>query len=388
MNRRNIFMCCLFVIVFNGAFVSAAEKQKKYEASWESLKQYDCPEWFRDAKFGIYFHWGVYSVPAFGYEWYPRLMFMKGSNVYKHHLKTYGHPSEFGYSDFVPMFKAEKFNPDEWAELFVKAGARFAGPVAEHHDGFSMWASKASPWNVGNMSPKRDITAELKESISKRGLKFITTFHHARHLQRYSDSLYDDSSVDEVDFWFHWDSHYPFIKGMPTTSDDPQLKLLYGNIPEEEWLEKIWFAKLKEVIDNYQPDIIWFDSWLDMIPKEYRKKFVAYYFNEAQKWEKSVVVVRKQDDLPLEMSVEDLEKSRKKDIGDRAWMTDETISTGSWCYTKDLELKPAADIIHVLADIVSKNGILLLNISPMANGEIPEDQKAVLTLFLFLIVPP
>ena len=125
---------------------AAAKSKQTFTADWESLKQRNpAPEWFRDAKFGIYFHWGVYSVPAFGNEWYPRNMYDINSPEYRHHVKTYGEPNKFGYPDFVPMFKAEKFNADEWADLFKKAGQQFAGPVAEHHDGFSMWASKRHP---------------------------------------------------------------------------------------------------------------------------------------------------------------------------------------------------------------------------------------------------
>jgi alpha-L-fucosidase len=166
---------------------------------------------------------------------------------------------------------------------------------------------------------------------------------------------------------------------MPTSSEDPALRLLYGNIPEEQWLEEIWFAKLKEVIDQYQPDIIWFDYMLDKIPEAYRRKFAAYYLNEAENWGKEVVIVRKQEDLPLDFSVEDLEKSRKNRLESDPWMTDETISKGSWCYTENLEIKNAADVLHVLIDVVSKNGVLLLNVSPKADGTIPGNQRAVLT---------
>ena len=349
------------------------EEEPLYLENFQSLSGHKAsPDWFADAKLGIYFHWGVYSVPAFSSEWYPRNMHIEGHPVFNHHLETYGPLSEFGYHDFVPMFKAENFNAAEWAELFAKAGARFAGPVAEHHDGFSMWASEVTPWNVLNKGPKKDITGELEKAIKEQGMKFITTFHHARHLQRY-DSM--QIIPEDESFWM---SHYPYYENMPPRSDDPELKYLYGKIPADEWHEKIWFGKLKEVIDNYQPDIIWFDSWLDLIPEEYRAKFAAYYLNEAAKWDKEVVIVRKQDDLPLSFSVDDLEKSRKNRLEESVWMTDETISKGSWCYTENLEIKPAEDVLHVLIDIVSKNGVLLLNISPKADGTIPEDQRKVL----------
>lgn len=367
---RAVLILTLLIISVISTTHGQATGAGPYTPDWNSLARHnEAPEWFKDAKFGIYFHWGVYSVPAFGDEWYPRNMHFEGSNEYKHHVATYGPPSQFGYHDFVPMFKAEHFNPNEWADLFKKAGARFAGPVAEHHDGFAMWASQVTPWNAGAMGPKRDITGELEKAIHGRGMKFITTFHHERNLQRYADK------PDEKKFN---NSHYPFIQGMPPTSTDPKLQYLYGYIPEDKWLETIWFGKLKEVIDQYNPDIVWFDSWLDQIPEAYRQKFCAYYLNEASRKKQEVVIVRKQDDLPLSVSVDDLEKSRKNRLDSTPWMTDETISTGSWCYTDNIGYKPTEDLLHILIDIVSKNGVLLLNISPKADGTIPAEQKTAL----------
>ncbi len=369
----------IIAVVLSAILFGCAKQSKPvYTEDWESLARHnEQPDWFQDAKFGIYYHWGVYSVPAYSSEWYPRLMHITSHPAYQHHLDKYGHPSEFGYHDFVPMFKAEKFDPEAWADLFVKAGARFSGPVAEHHDGFSMWDSDQTPWNAGDMGPKRDITGELAAAFRERGLKLITTFHHARHLQRYRDRVEEQLKIENKMHQFG-KSHYPFIEGFPTTSDDPKLAQLYGNLPEQKWLDQMWFGKLKEVVDKYQPDIVWFDSWLDDIPESYRKKFCAYYLNRAAEWGKQVVIVRKQNDLPLDVSVDDLEKSRKNRLEEKSWMTDETVSTGSWCYTENLKIKPAKDVLHVLIDIVSKNGVLLLNISPKADGTIPGDQKDVL----------
>jgi alpha-L-fucosidase len=341
------------------------ESKPAYSPDWSSLgKHKESPEWFKNAKLGIYFHWGVYSVPAFSSEWYPRWMHFKDHKVYKHHVEKYGEPSEFGYHDFVPMFKAEKFDPDMWADLFQKAGARFAGPVAEHHDGFAMWDSDITPWNVMDKGPKRDITGALQKSITSRGMKFITAFHHAKNLQR-STELGKEEQL----------SHYPYFEGMPPSSNDPELQFMYGNMEPEKWYKDVWLGKLKEVIDKYGPDIIWFDYVLGEIPEAYRKEFAAYYFNQSNKSGKEVVVVRKQHDLPLNMSVEDLEQSRKNVIGTKTWMTDATISDGSWCYTEDLGVKRASDVLHMLIDITSKNGVLLLNVSPKADGTIPENQK-------------
>ena len=148
--------------------------------------------------------------------------------------------------------------------------------------------------------------------------------------------------------------------------------------PRKSGWKKSGWENWKEVIDNYQPDIIWFDSWLDKIPESKRAEFAAYYLNEADKLNKEVVIIRKQDDLPLDFSLNDLEKSRMNKMGEQSWMTDETVSYGSWCYIENLRIKPTKDLIHVLVDIVSKNGVLLLNISPMANGTIPDNQRKVL----------
>ncbi len=343
---------------------ASSSQTPRYVPEWESLFNHTpAPEWFRDAKFGIYFHWGVYSVPAFGSEWYPRNMHRKDSNVYEHHLKTYGDPAEFGYHDFVPMFKAEHFDAEEWAELFKRAGARFAGPVAEHHDGFSMWASKVNPWNARDKGPQRDITGEMAQAVRRHGMRFIATFHHAFNNQHPIDR--------------YPTGYYPHVEGWPTASDDPELRLLYGNMPRDEFLER-WKAKLFEVVDGYRPDIVWFDFVLGDIPEQTRKEFLAYYLNRADEWGKEVVITFKGEDLPSEVGVEDFEKGRLDHLTDYTWLTDDTISWGSWCYTQDLEIKTPATVIHTLIDIVSKNGVLLLNVSPKADGTIPDNQKDVL----------
>jgi alpha-L-fucosidase len=385
MSKAKFFIPCMVFVVMLLANSNAqtplsasSENQLKplYTADWESLKKHNpAPEWFRDAKFGIYFHWGVYSVPAFGSEWYPRNMHNKsGDNrnpgpslEYKNHVAKYGEPTEFGYHDFVPMFKAEKFDADEWAELFKKAGARFAGLVAEHHDGYSMWASKLTPWNVKDIGPKRDITGELARAIRKRGMKFVTTFHHARN------NLWEHQNRDGA-----WSGHYSYLKrDFPSLLEDPKNAILYGYMPREEFLQ-MWKGKLIEVIDNYQPDLMWFDSWLDEIPDQTKMEYLAHYFNKTNEWGKEVVVTFKQEDLPREVALDDYEKGRAAGLTDFIWLTDDTISKGSWCYTDNLQIKSTAEVLRTFIDIVSKNGQLLLNISPMADGTIPENQKQIL----------
>lgn len=339
-----------------------------YQATWESLSQVnEAPDWFLDAKFGIYFHWGVYSVPAFGSEWYPRNMYREGSAEYQHHLKTYGAHVDFPYTRFVPLFFAEKFDAGEWADLFARAGARFAGPVAEHHDGFAMWDSEVTPWNAKDRGPKRDITGELATAIRSKGMKLITTFHHARN------NLWEFENRDG-----RWNGHYAHVKmSFPSLLENPDDAILYGYMPRPQFLG-FWKAKLVEVIDKYQPDIMWFDSWLDEIPDSVKTEYLAHYFNSASRWGKEVVVTHKQEDLPQNVSILDLEKGRMGELTEFPWLTDDTISQGSWCYTEDLQIKPTSIVLHGLIDIVSKNGVLVLNISPKADGSIPQNQQRVL----------
>lgn len=342
--------------------------QGPFTADWASLSRHDVEaDWFMDAKLGIYFHWGVYSVPAFSSEWYPRHMYNTNRKEYQHHIETYGQPTEFGYPDFVPMFTAENFNAADWADLFVKAGARFAGPVAEHHDGWAMWDSDVTPWNVADKGPKRDITGEMAKALRARGLRFMTSFHHARN------NLWEDPNRDE-----QWTGHYSFVKtNYPELLEDPERAILYGYMPREKFLD-MWKGKLIEVIDKYQPDLMWFDSWLNEIPDTVKTDYLAYYFNRAHQWGKEVVVTFKQEDLPQDVGVLDLEKGRMGELTKFPWLTDDTISKGSWCYTEDLAIKPTSIVLHGLIDIVSKNGVLLLNISPKADGTIPDNQRQVL----------
>jgi len=155
----------------------AQDEDRHFEPTWESLSQYEVPQWWLDAKFGIYFHWGPYSVPAYKTEWYSHYMYEAGNPIRQYHEKTYGPLSEFGYKDFIPMFRAEKFDADEWAALFKAAGAKFAGPVAEHADGFALWDSKLTRWDAKDMGPKRDVVGELEQAIRRQGLRFIATYH-------------------------------------------------------------------------------------------------------------------------------------------------------------------------------------------------------------------
>ena len=375
----------------NGILLHAEE----YEPQWKSLaKHQQAPKWFRDAKFGIYFHWGPYAVPAFGNEHYPRTMYGHisgkkpkpkkaatkgiGFQTYREHefhIRTYGQPKDFEYHDLFPLFTAESFNAEEWADLFFLAGAKFAGPVAMHHDGFAMWDSEVTPWNSMAIGPRRDIVGEMAHAIRKRHMKFITTFHHAK-VGRAAEG-------DPEKHRWHYLGRQKYLEREAPEEidrDDESLQKLYGTMPWPEFLH-MWEALLSEVIGKYEPDLIWFDSWLDRIPEKQRKAFLAEYFNAATDWGKDVVVTYKQEDLPADIGIVDYEKGRLDQVTDFTWLTDDTISagswttTGSWSYTEELDIKSAKVLLHTLIDIVSKNGNLLLNISPTAAGVIPDAQR-------------
>ncbi len=354
-----------------------------YTEDWASLaKNNKEPEWFKDAKLGIYFHWGVYSVPAFDSEWYPRWMYLNvpgdswGGKVYEHHRKTYGPVSEFNYHDFIPMFTAQSFDASSWAELFASAGAKFAGPVATHHDGFAMWDSDVNPWNVKDMGPKKDTTGLLYKELKKRGLKTIATFHHARTLQRYADNPSEWADQGRPDAG--WNSHYPYHPDLITATTDPKLRKLYGNMPEQAFHE-YWMSQVNEVVDKYSPDIIWFDSWLDRIPESLRRKVVAHHFNHGVSNNQEPLVAYKQEDLPSNVGVLDIEQGGKTEISQDYWLTDITISHGSWCYTEGMGYKEPSTIIRNMIDVWSKRGIVLLNVSPRADGVVPQEQRAILS---------
>lgn len=354
----------------------------RYEATWNSLREHPIPKWFQDAKFGIYTHWGIYSVPACGpnVTWYPYNMYREGTPQYEYHVKTYGHPSKFGYKDFIPMFTGEKFDPDEWAELFKRAGAKFAGPVGEHHDGFSMWNSKVNEWNAARMGPKRDVVGELEKSIKKQGIKFMVALHHAENWWFYPHwkKEYDTSDPRYSGLYgpphnLDWDKEKPELK---TNDVYAEWKLL--DRPTKEFLDK-WLAKIHEVIDNYQPDMLWFDDGITLIQEHYKREALAYYYNRAKEWGKEVVVTYKWHHLVPGSAVVDLELGRFNELTYHIWITDSTVDDGcGWGYLKDAKYKSASEIIHYLIDNVSKNGLLLLNVGPKPNGEIPEEAKEIL----------
>ncbi len=339
----------------------AADKPTKYEPTWDSLKQYSVPDWYQDAKFGIFIHWGVYSVPAFGSEWYPRNMYREGSPEFKHQVETHGPQSKFGYKDFIPEFKAEKFDPAIWAELFRKSGAKYVVPVAEHHDGFAMYDCSLCDYNAVKMGPKRDIVGELAKAVRKEGLIFGLSSHRAEHWWFYGDGRNFDSDV-KADTWND-------LYGPARTEKD---------IPDEAFLDN-WLARTNELVDKYQPQVVWFDWWIEQPCFEpYLQKFAAHYYNRGVEWKKGVAINYKNKSFPREAAVLDIERGKLDKISDQFWQTDTSVSIKSWGYIENDKFRSVTSLLHELIDIVSKNGCLLLNLGPRADGTIPQEAQDIL----------
>lgn len=333
-----------------------------FQPTWESLRDhYSLPEWFRDAKFGIFIHWGIYSIPAHINEWYIRHMYT--SDV-KWHTDHFGAPDKFGYKDFIPLFTAQKYDPAEWAQLFRQAGAKYVIPVAEHHDGFAMWNSDLTPWCAGKMGPRRDLIGELARAVRKQNLVFGLSSHRMEH----HDFAYPAAGVANDQF----DPKYAGFYGPPIPGD-----MNAGNASQA--FQEDWLARVQELVDKYEPQMIYFDNGVN--PREYddvKLRAAAYYYNRAAEWGKPSTLATK-DVAYLFGSVRDFEKQQRapKWIYPGGWQCDDALGS-TWGYTDGMHYRSADSILRELIELASMGGNLLLNISPMGDGSIPEQQKQTL----------
>jgi alpha-L-fucosidase len=339
-----------------------------FQPNWDSLKGYKIPDWYQDAKFGIFIHWGVYSVPAFGDEWYPRNSYVQGKPEFKHEVETYGPQTQFGYKDFIPQFKAQDFSAKAWAALFKESGAKYVIPVAEHHDGFQMYSSDLSDWNAAKMGPKRDIIGELRTAILAEGIHFGASSHRAEH------------------YWFMNGG-----RAFPSDVQDPKYASLYGPAhvgpnpdgnqtghPDTAYLND-WLARSGEIVERYHPELMYFDWWVEQDTfQPYLQRFAAFYYNQAAKNGQQVVLFRKNHAFPDGTTVLDIERGQLDQIQSVHWQTDTSVSQKSWGYIKGDTYKSPESIVWQLVDIVSKNGNLLLNIGPKPDGTIPEEAQSIL----------
>lgn len=352
-----------FIVFFVIGYLYPHEalSQARYQPTWESLKNYKVADWVQDAKFGVFLHWGVYSVPAFGNEWYPRNMYNKDSREYQHHIATYGSQDKFGYKDFIPLFKADKFNADVWLDLFKKAGFKYVVPVAEHHDGFAMYKSALTKWNAYEMGPKRDIIGELASATRKAGLVFGLSSHRIEHWWFMNSGQHYNTDVSSG----LYDDFYGPARGQNETMSP-------------EYMND-WLMRNIELVNNYQPQLFWFDWWIEQPALEpYRKSFASFYYNKGIEWNKGVVINYKNESFPGNSAVLDIERGKLTGIRDHAWQTDDAVGFKSWGYIENDSFKSAKYLVNNLIDIVSKNGHLLLNIGPRSDGTIPEEVQKIL----------
>jgi len=355
------------------ATIEEVANRGPFSPDWDSLAKYQTPEWYQDAKFGIFIHWGVYSVPAYGNEWYPREMYIADKSrrgIHEHHVETYGPPSKFGYKDFIPQFKAEEFDAGEWAGLFREAGARYIIPVAEHHDGFPMYDSDYTEWSAAKMGPKRDIIGELAKAVRQEGLVFGLSSHRVENWWFYGGGRQIESDVT--------DDRYRGLYGPARDRKESE----DGKTPPDAAFLEDWLLRCAELVDKYQPQVIWFDWWIAQPPVHpYLKTFSSYYYNRGADWKNGVAINYKKhggESFPDTAGVLDIERGQLANIRDLFWQTDTSVSKNSWGYIKNHDYKTVDSIIDDLIDIVSKNGCMLLNIGPKPDGTIPEPEQEML----------
>jgi alpha-L-fucosidase len=329
-----------------------------YQESWDSIQQnYKDPEWFRDAKFGIYMHLGIFSVPAHASEWYVRYMYGGNAGVMQWHTEHFGPPTKFGYKDFLPMYTMAKWDPDAWAALFKKAGAKYVLAPGEHHDGFSNWDSAINPYNSVNYGPHRDIDGDLIKALEKVGLK---------------------TGISDHSFF-----HFVFIPALPGSDEyDPKWAAFYS-VADRSPAARVkfmhdWVAKRIETIEKYKPDMLWFDMNTDHATDPLKIRVAAYYYNWAKQAGKDVAISAKTAAW-VSGQIMDYEREGRApmELTDWVWQPDDPIQD-KFGYVEGIHPAPAGSFVDKIIENTSKNGNLLLNISPKADGTIPQEQVDVL----------
>ncbi|MGF7140191.1 alpha-L-fucosidase [Roseimarinus sediminis] len=407
---RIIFLSILLSILFSSNIGLAQDSIKheiasgKYSPNWDSfIENYECPEWFRDVKFGIWAHWSAQCIPEDG-DWYARNMYIQGTRQYNFHVEHYGHPSEFGFMEFDYLWKAENWNPDKLMKLYKKAGAKYFMALANHHDNFDAYNSKYHSWNSVNIGPKKDIVGTWEKVARKNGLYFGVSNHSAHAWHWFQPAYAYDAEGDIAGVRYDayqltkedgkgkwWEGLDPqelytgpnMVVPDSITSIDEMKKWHDDN--DGQWLEiapknnpaytENWYLRAKDLVDQYQPDMVYFDNY--GIPMEQAGlDVVAHYYNASEQWhhgkQAAVVTAKRLEPGQAEGIVEDYERGYVDDIKPYPWQTCTCI--GHWHYDKKLleenRYKTSAQVIHQLIDIVSKNGNLLLSIPMKGDGTI------------------
>ena len=382
----------------------------KFQPTWNSLENYQVPEWFRNAKFGIWAHWGPQCVEGSG-DWMARSMYLEGSAEYKHHVEHYGHPSEVGFKDIIPLFKAEKWNPDKLVEFYKKIGAQYFFALGNHHDNFDLWDSKYQAWNSKNMGPKRDILAEWEQAARKYELPFGISFHADHAWTWYEPSQrYDrngpkagvpyDGTLTKADgkgkWWEGYDPQDLYAQNHPMSKGswvDGMIhsQWAWGNgacLPTQEYCTN-FYNRTVDAINRYNPDLIYFD--VTVVPfhpiSDAGLKIAAHFYNHNMATHKgkleAVMLSKILDENQRKAIVWDVERGAPNEIMEQPWQSCSCV--GGWHYNTSIYennwYKSAADVVKLLVDIVSKNGNLLLSVPLRADGTFDEKEEKILNEF-------
>lgn len=382
----------LTIIYFYFAFNSYAQNNisetkevknetQKYKEEWPSIARHTTPEWFRDAKFGIYTHFGpaVLATQHQTTEWWGWAMYNTKAKYwtnafrpdspdttrnFKLHRELFGDQNEYGYKDLIMDFQPDKFDAEEWADIFAKSGAKFSGPMGCHHDNFMLWDSEVTRWNM-KRTAGIDVVGELEQAIRAKDMKFVMTFHHAFSWWFFSESYKFDGANPEYEDLYCRPHKF---------SNDPDS---FDEYPDAEY-EDLWFRKLEEAYTKYNPDLLWFDMGLELLSDDIRKRAFAGMLNNAEANNQEIGISYKTKFdicIPPKAGILDYEKGRSSGLREDVWLTDTPL--GGWFYN-GRKSRSAEAMIEILVDIVSKNGCLLLDVSPKPDGTIPEDQKETL----------
>jgi alpha-L-fucosidase len=375
---KKVLVGTIFLFAFSNSVVFA---QQYDTTGWTTLKNYQPPDWYLDAKFGIYAHWGLYSIPAFGNEWYGYEMYDKLSQgpyytlktVYPHHVATYGDPGTFGYKDFIPLFKAENFNADTLMSYVANAGARIYAHLTSHHDSYIMYGTAISRWNCVNMGPKKDVGLQVLNAIRKYGLRVGISNHLAEN---------------DWFFQFNWHNNFDAVKDTSLRDfyNESNVSIDLNNTAPSDWWCNRWMALSKEMIDFFQPDYVYYDRGWSMHPKwtPYRKMLAAYQYNQAIARGRGVygapgvVLLYKDTGIVAGGAILDWEGTVPDNIQTLPFQTDISVAD-NWGYVTTDGYKTTSTIVNLLANVVSKNGTLMLSINPKADGTLPDSTKRRLT---------
>ncbi|HWC58810.1 MAG TPA: alpha-L-fucosidase [Verrucomicrobiae bacterium] len=386
MTRRDVLklLACAAPAVFlprvRGAEAVATEELPKifpgpFAGTSESLRAYRCPDWFRDAKFGMWAHWGPQSAPEDG-DWYARNLYLQGTKQYKSHLERYGHPTKFGYKDIIPTWKGEQFDPDHLVGLYKKAGAKYFMSMGVHVDNFDMWDSKYQRWNAAKMGVKRDVVGEFRRAAQRQGLKFGVSDHLWMAYKWMSVAHGSDKTGP--------------LAGVPYDGIDPAFNDLYGGCPEiyrelpwdedgipDSW-KRTWFLRIQDLVNQHEPDVLYSDGQIPF--GEWGLNLVAHFYNQNLLRNdgrmEGVYTSKRESDSAAGMCVFDKERGVVDGIWAQPWQTDSCV--GHWHYDRNVTYKTPKRVIDMLVDVVSRNGNLLLNFPLNTRGALDAEEQKIL----------